>query len=59
MMNNKERRQHSLNRQFFGDYIGLEDKPELRTLVGKRERIEFADTVTKYDRRFKVSYKVS
>lgn len=38
-----------------GDYIGLEDKPGLRALVGKRERIEFAETVNKYDRRFKVS----
>uniref|UniRef100_A0A8C3LIZ3 Myosin IE n=1 Tax=Chrysolophus pictus TaxID=9089 RepID=A0A8C3LIZ3_CHRPC len=32
---------------------GLEDHPELRQFVGKREKIDFADTVTKYDRRFK------
>lgn len=37
-----------------GDYIGMEDRPELRQFVGKREKIDFADTVTKYDRRFKV-----
>lgn len=37
-----------------GDYIGMEDHPELRQFVGKREKIDFADTVTKYDRRFKV-----
>ncbi|KAK7115759.1 unconventional myosin-Ie-like isoform X2 [Littorina saxatilis] len=49
----KERRRHSLNRNFVGDYLGLDDNPELRTLVGKRERIEFAATVNKYDRRFK------
>ena len=50
----KERRQFSLNRGFAGDYIGLENQPALRALVGKREKIEFADTVVKYDRRFKV-----
>lgn len=49
----KERRRHSLNRNFVGDYLGLEENPELRALVGKRERIEFAGTVNKYDRRFK------
>ncbi|CAN8005135.1 unnamed protein product, partial [Ixodes hexagonus] len=49
----KERRRHSLNRNFVGDYIGLDHHPELRVLVGKRERIEFAETVFKYDRRFK------
>ncbi|XP_050400125.1 unconventional myosin-Ie isoform X2 [Patella vulgata] len=53
LMNKKERRRFSLNRNFVGDYIGLDDAPELRALVGKRERIEFADSVTKYDRRFK------
>lgn len=37
-----------------GDYIGMDDHPELRQFVGKREKIDFADTVTKYDRRFKV-----
>lgn len=40
-----------------GDYIGMEDHPELRQFVGKREKIDFADTVTKYDRRFKVGYR--
>uniref|UniRef100_T1JDZ8 Myosin motor domain-containing protein n=1 Tax=Strigamia maritima TaxID=126957 RepID=T1JDZ8_STRMM len=51
----KERRRFSINRNFFGDYIGLEEKPALRALVGKREKIEFAETVNKYDRRFKVA----
>lgn len=32
----------------------MEDHPELQQFVGKREKIDFADTVTKYDRRFKV-----
>jgi myosin-1 len=54
LFNKKERRRHSLNRNFVGDYIGMEDNPALRTFVGKRERIEFADTVLKFDRRFKV-----
>lgn len=49
----KERRRHSLNRNFVGDYIGLDHHPELKVLVGKRERVEFAETVLKYDRRFK------
>lgn len=54
MLNKKERRRNSINRNFVGDYIGMEDRPELRQFVGKREKIDFADTVTKYDRRFKV-----
>ncbi|ETN81932.1 myosin head [Necator americanus] len=51
----KERRRYSLNRNFVGDYIGLEYHPVLQSLVGKRERVDFAHTVTKYDRRFKPS----
>ncbi|KAK6022796.1 myosin head, partial [Ostertagia ostertagi] len=49
----KERRRYSLNRNFVGDYIGLEHHPVLQSLVGKRERVDFANTVIKYDRRFK------
>lgn len=56
LLNRKERRRHSLNRNFVGDYIGMDDQPELRQFVGKREKIDFADTVNKFDRRFKVSY---
>ena len=41
-----------------GDYLGLDDNPELRALAGKRERIEFAATVNKYDRRFKVCHRI-
>ncbi|CAG2209744.1 MYO1 [Mytilus edulis] len=55
LLNRKERRRFSLNRNFVGDYIGLDDHPALRALVGKRERIDFAETVLKYDRRFKVA----
>ena len=58
LYNKKERRRYSLNRSFVGDYIGMDDNPALRSLIEKRERIEFADTVNKYDRRFKVSCKV-
>ena len=50
----KERRRYSLNRSFAGDYVGLDQHPALRALIGKREKVEFAETVTKYDRRFKV-----
>uniref|UniRef100_UPI00398EB62F unconventional myosin-Ie isoform X2 n=1 Tax=Pristiophorus japonicus TaxID=55135 RepID=UPI00398EB62F len=53
LLNKKERRRNSINRNFVGDYIGMEDLPELRQFIGKREKVEFADTVTKYDRRFK------
>ncbi|CAI4228131.1 unnamed protein product [Auanema sp. JU1783] len=51
----KERRKFSLNRNFVGDYIGLEHHPALQSLVGKRERVEFAHSMNKYDRRFKVT----
>ncbi|XP_077119978.1 unconventional myosin-Ie [Ranitomeya variabilis] len=52
-LNKKERRRNSINRNFIGDYIGMEDHPELRQFLGKREKVDFADTVTKYDRRSK------
>ncbi|ELK31068.1 Myosin-If [Myotis davidii] len=52
-LNKKERRRNSINRNFVGDYLGLEERPELRQFLGKRERVDFADSVTKYDRRFK------
>jgi hypothetical protein len=54
LLNKKERRRNSINRNFIGDYIGMEEHPELQQFVGKREKIDFADMVTKYDRRFKV-----
>lgn len=53
LMNRKERRRGSINRNFVGDYLGLDDNPSIRALVGRRERIEFAHQVNKYDRRFK------
>ncbi|XP_041082460.1 unconventional myosin-Ie-like isoform X2 [Polyodon spathula] len=53
LLNRKERRRHSINRNFVGDYIGIDDRPELRQFLAKREKVDFADKVTKYDRRFK------
>ncbi|XP_006032794.1 unconventional myosin-Ie-like [Alligator sinensis] len=53
VLHRKERRRHSLNRAFAGDYLGLDARPELRRFLGRRERADFAATVTKYDRRFK------
>ncbi|XP_048880374.1 myosin IEb isoform X2 [Brienomyrus brachyistius] len=53
LLNKKERRRNSINRNFVGDYIGTDNHPELRRFVGRRERIDFADVVVKYDRRFK------
>lgn len=54
LLNKKERRRNSINRNFMGDYIGTDNHPEIRQFVGRRERIDFADVVVKYDRRFKV-----
>uniref|UniRef100_A0A4W5Q6U7 Myosin IE n=1 Tax=Hucho hucho TaxID=62062 RepID=A0A4W5Q6U7_9TELE len=54
LVTRKERRRHSLNRNFVGDYLGMDNRPELRQFLAKREKIDFADKVTKYDRRFKV-----
>ncbi|KAM8873575.1 unconventional myosin-If [Spinachia spinachia] len=51
--NSKERRKNSINRNFVGDYLGLEQRPELRQFLAKRERVDFADSVNKFDRRFK------
>jgi hypothetical protein len=51
----KERRANSIHRNYVGDYIGLEhNAPGVQALIGRRERVYFAHTVTKYDRRFKV-----
>ncbi|XP_036435421.1 unconventional myosin-If [Colossoma macropomum] len=53
LYNSKERRRNSINRNFVGDYLGMEERPELRQFLSKRERVDFADSVNKYDRRFK------
>jgi len=54
LYNFKERRRNSINRNFVGDYLGMEERPELRQFMAKRERVDFADSVNKFDRRFKV-----
>lgn len=54
----KERRKYSINRNYVGDYIGLDIKPGLQNLIGRREKVVFAEVVKKYDRRFKVIYYV-
>jgi myosin-1 len=56
MFGKKERRRFSINRNFAGDYIGLDARPLLNNLVGRREKVAFAEVVKKYDRRFKVSH---
>ncbi len=53
MYQKKERRSLSVNRKFYGDYIGLDNKPSLRALIQKRETIEFAQTCIKFNRQFK------
>uniref|UniRef100_A0A8C9TFW9 Myosin IEb n=1 Tax=Scleropages formosus TaxID=113540 RepID=A0A8C9TFW9_SCLFO len=55
LLNKKERRRNSLNRNFTGDYIGTENRPEIQQFAGRKERIDFADVVIKYDRRFRVT----
>ncbi|XP_071573945.1 unconventional myosin-Ie isoform X1 [Temnothorax nylanderi] len=54
LFGHKERRRASLNRNFMGDYIGLEGKPQTMSLIGRREKVFFAEVVKKYDRRFKM-----
>ncbi|XP_031430182.1 unconventional myosin-If [Clupea harengus] len=54
LYNSKERRRNSINRNFVGDYLGMEERPELRQFLTKRERVDFADSVNKFDRRFKM-----
>ncbi|XP_063220851.1 unconventional myosin-Ie-like [Bacillus rossius redtenbacheri] len=49
----KQRRRYSLNRCFVGDYIGMDLRPILQSLIGRREKVAFAQVVKKYDRRFK------
>ena len=51
--NKKQRREHSLNRNFHQDYIGLDTNPKLKTLVGTRNKILFAETVTQNNRGYK------
>lgn len=51
--NRKERRSNSLNRNFHGDYIGVEFKRGISSLIPRREKVEFALTVDKFDRRFR------
>ena len=53
MYNKKERKRYSINREFLGDYLGFQDNPVLKALVGKNEKVFFADMATKYDRNFK------
>lgn len=54
----KERRRLSIKRHFIGDYLGVSNNPEFHSLVGRRERILFSISVTKYDRRFKVKIRI-
>ncbi|GAB1861960.1 Unconventional myosin-Ie-like isoform X2 [Camponotus japonicus] len=54
LFGHKERRRASLNRNFVGDYIGLEGKSQTMSLLGRREKVFFAEVVKKYDRRFKM-----
>ncbi|XP_065188525.1 unconventional myosin-If-like [Sycon ciliatum] len=55
VFNRKQRRRGTINRNFVGDYLGMEDKPQLRQFLPKRMKVEFAAICTKYDRRFKAA----
>lgn len=35
----KERRRFSINRNFHGDYIGIDCRPMLQALVGRKEKV--------------------
>lgn len=37
LVGHKERRHGTINRNFVGDYIGYQENPSLRALVGKKE----------------------
>ena len=47
LMNRKERQRLSINRNFVGDYIGLEENPGLRALIGKKDRADFTCVIKK------------
>lgn len=47
LVGKKDRRRGTINRNFMGDYIGFQDNPTLRALVGKKERVVFAYTANK------------
>lgn len=49
----KERRRGTINRNYMGDYLGFGDNPGLKAIVGKKDRVEFAYSIQKYDRRFR------
>uniref|UniRef100_A0AC35TFU4 Unconventional myosin-Ie n=1 Tax=Rhabditophanes sp. KR3021 TaxID=114890 RepID=A0AC35TFU4_9BILA len=55
MFGKKERRRLSVNRNFVGDYVGLQNRPALQVIAGRREKIEFAVTLNKYDRKFRTT----
>ena len=50
----KQRRSASFRRHFHGDYAGVEMNPTIRKLLPKRDKVEFSEVVSKYDRRFVV-----
>ncbi|KAF7992566.1 hypothetical protein HCN44_004910 [Aphidius gifuensis] len=50
----KQRRKLSIERNFIGDYIGVNGRPGLINIIGRREKIYYSEIVKKYDRRFKI-----
>ncbi|KAJ3123943.1 Unconventional myosin-Ie [Nowakowskiella sp. JEL0407] len=48
----KERKRFSVGREFLGDYLAVLDNPILKALIGKNEKVSFADVCQKYDRKF-------
>ncbi|RKO97884.1 hypothetical protein CXG81DRAFT_26193 [Caulochytrium protostelioides] len=53
VLNKKERKRFSINRDFVGDYLNFLDNPVLKAMVPKGEKVFFADMMTKYDRKMK------
>ena len=50
----KQRNRRSISRQFVGDYLGLDhdDRADLMKHLGRRERVLFAYTINKFNRKF-------
>lgn len=45
----KQRNQQSIRRKYYSDYVGMDQNPEFRKYIGKREKVLFAANVKVYD----------
>jgi len=54
LINNKDRRKNSLNREYLGDYILYRENFALKSIVGKEAKVHFADVANYVDKKGKV-----